>query len=108
MWVSLLRAWIFGIWALSIELFKRLKYGDLNEKYRNDVLNGSDEYRDVMISIMNVICGNIEIECASAVNSLSEFVKESGKYFFIANTHVTCWSKLANNDQKRQFSGSDV
>ena len=54
-----------------MELFKRLKYGDLNGKYRNDVLNGSDDFRDVMISIMNVICGNIEIECASAVNSLS-------------------------------------
>ena len=64
-----------------MELFKRLKHGDLNEKYRNDVLDGSDDFRDVMISIMNVICGNIEIECASAVNSLSEFVKESGKYF---------------------------
>ena len=64
-----------------MELFKRLKYGDLNGKYRNDVLDGSDDFRDVMISIMNVICGNIEIECASAVNSLSELVKESGKYF---------------------------
>ena len=63
-----------------MELFKRLKYGDLNGKYRNDVLDGYDDFRDVMISIMNVICGNIEIECASAVNSLSEFVKESGKY----------------------------
>ena len=72
-----------------MELFKRLKYGDLNEKYRNDVLDGSDDFRDVMISIMNVICGNIEIECASAVNSLSEFVKESGKYFskFLISDH---------------------
>ena len=94
---------------ISIELYTRLKYGDLNEKYRNDVLESGYPFaKDAMISAINVICGNIEIECASAVNSLSEFVKESGKYFFIANTHVTCWSKLANNDQKRQFSGSDV
>ena len=62
-----------------MEFSYRLKYGDLNEKYRNDVLDGSDDFRDVMMSIMNVLCGNIEMECASAVNSLSEFVKsESG------------------------------
>ena len=64
-----------------MELFKRLKHGDLNGKYRNDVLDGSDDFRDVMMRIMNVLCGNIEMECASAVHSLSEFVKESGKYF---------------------------
>ena len=71
-----------------MELFERLKYGDLNEKYQNDVLDGSDEYRDVMMSIMNVICGNTEMECASAVNSLSEFVKESGKYVSTDKTHA--------------------
>ena len=60
-----------------MKLSNRLKYGDLNEKYRNDVLaNGNHFERDAMISAMNVICGNIEMECASAINSL---IPNSGK-----------------------------
>ena len=68
-----------GPYEISIELSNRLKYGDLNETYRNDVLvNGNHSERVAMISAMNVICGNIEIQCASAINSLSN----SGKSKF--------------------------
>ena len=59
-----------------MELSNRLKYGDLNEKYRNDVLASFNHFeRDAMISVVNVICGNIEIECASAINSLTSNIE---------------------------------
>ena len=64
-----------------MELSNRLKYGDLNEKYRNDVLASFNYFeRDAMISAVNVICGNIEIECASAINSLSNLSRDSENY----------------------------
>ena len=44
--------------------------------YRNDVLGrGNDTERVAMMSAMNVICGNIEIECASAINSLTSNIE---------------------------------
>ena len=59
-----------------MELSNRLKYGDLNEKYRNDVLASFNHFeRDAMISVVNVICGNIEIECASAINLLTSNIE---------------------------------
>ena len=75
---------------ISIELYTRLKYGDLNEKYRNDVLESGYPFaKDAMISAINVICGNIEIECASAL-----LRKPSGKsYFSNDNAHSAYWSK---------------
>ena len=67
-----------GAYAISIELSNRIKYGDLNENYRNDVLvNGNHFERVAMISAMNVICGNIEIQCASAINSLTNSGKSN-------------------------------
>ena len=75
-----------------MELSYRLKYGDLNEKYRNDVLASFDHFeRDAMISAVNVICGNIEIECASAINSLSN----SGKVNFSVKLIKTIQKNIA-------------
>ena len=70
-----------------MELSYRLKYGDLNEKYRNDVLASFNHFeRDAMISAVNVICGNIEIECATAINSLSNLSQYSEKYCISATS----------------------
>ena len=79
---------------ISIELYTRLKYGDLNETYQHDVLYSDNQFeRDAMISAMNVICGNIEIECASAINSKLEFEKPGKSYFSNDNAHAAKWSK---------------
>ena len=68
-----------------MELSNRLKYGDLNEKYRNDVLASGNHFeRDTMIRAMNVICGNIEIECAAASNSFTNIYVPTD-YTFVEN-----------------------
>ena len=41
-----------------------------------------------MMSAMNVICGNIEIECASAINSLSNLSQYSEKYCIRATSSL--------------------
>ena len=48
--------------------FKRLFRGDLREMYETLVINAREsEDRDKMMDAMNVMCGNIDIECAYAV-----------------------------------------
>ena len=93
-----------GPYQISMELFERLKYGDLKERYRNDVFHGFDEYRGVMMSIMNVICGKIEIECASAVDSLVNSPKLPGNYLSTDMGHVT-W--LIHSSSRRRLSRID-
>ena len=47
---------------------KRLIHGDLKERFENEVINNHDsEERDYMMATMNVMCGNIPIECAYAM-----------------------------------------
>merc|ERR1719312_1900483 len=43
-----------------------LKYGDLNDKYVNDVIYGNPDDRDAMMSVVNIMCGNINNDCAHA------------------------------------------
>ena len=39
--------------------------GDLKELYQREVLDAPDgEEREKMMSVMNIMCGNIEIDCA--------------------------------------------
>ena len=82
-----------GPYWISLELFKRLKYGDLKQKYTDDVLNSDQFERDVMMSAVNVICGNIEIECASAINSLSNFYLPT-EYTFAENSWGNLYYKI--------------
>ena len=85
-------------YQISIELCKRLKYGDLNEMYRNDVLdrgNLTRIERDAMITAMNVICGNVEIECAAAINSLTNLYVPTD-YTFVENSWGNSFYKIYN------------
>ena len=46
----------------------RIMHGDFKEEYEKEVLDARDgEVRDKMMGIVNVICGNVEIECAYAL-----------------------------------------
>ena len=67
--------------------------------YRIDVLgrgNGTERY--AMMSAMNVICGNIEIECASAINSLSLYVPTD--YTYVENPWGNSFFKIYNANMK--------
>ena len=46
----------------------RIMHGDLKTLYEREVLDAHDgEQRDKMMGAMNVMCGNVEIECAYAM-----------------------------------------
>ena len=64
--------------------------------YRNDVLGrGNGTERDAMMSAMNVICGNIEIECASAINSLTSLYVPTD-YTYVENPWGNSFFKIYN------------
>merc|ERR1712131_290105 len=50
----------------------RLKSGDLQQRYEDEVINIDHSDRDAMMSVMNAICGNLELECAYASYFYSE------------------------------------
>ena len=53
---------------MCLEPFKRLIHGDLREMYEQLVILAPEsEERDFWMGIMNVMCGNVELECAYAV-----------------------------------------
>ena len=91
---------------IFIELCKRLKYGDLTENYQNDVQNG-DKFEQVALkSAMNVICGNIDTDCALAINSLSNLYAPSDYTFaenFWGNSFYKIYTESLNyGDAKAQ------
>ena len=52
---------------MPVELCIRLMHGDLRDDYERLVLGARDgDDREAMMSVMNVMCGNIELECAYA------------------------------------------
>ena len=52
---------------MSVKPCLRIMHGDLKELYEYQVLDAPDgEGRDSMMSVMNIVCGNIEMECAYA------------------------------------------
>ena len=66
---------------MSMELFKRLKSGDLRQRYEDEVIHTGHPDRDVMMVIMNTMCGNMELDCAYATYAYSEhaYYGEPGK-----------------------------
>ena len=62
----------FLTYDMSMELFKRLKSGDLRQRYEDEVINIDHPDRDAMMSIMNVMCGNMELDCAFSTYHYSE------------------------------------
>jgi len=53
---------------LNHEACQRIMHGDLKDDYEKEVLDARDgEVRDKMMGVMNVMCGNVEIECAYAL-----------------------------------------
>ena len=64
------------------ELYKRIMKGDLTELYRTQVIDAPDSKdREAMMSVMNVMCGNIEIECAYAAFELWDSVIDGRNIF---------------------------
>jgi len=52
---------------LNHDACQRIMHGDLKEFYEYEVIDApDDEDRESMMTVMNVMCGNIEIECAYA------------------------------------------
>ena len=49
-----------------MELCKRLKYGDLRERYENEVIYANHDERISFITAVNIMCGNADISCAYA------------------------------------------
>ena len=54
-----------------MELCKRLKYGDLRERYENEVIYDNHEERVSFLTVVNIICGNVEVECAYAAAGIA-------------------------------------
>ena len=65
-----------------MELHKRLKYGDLRERYENEVIYGNHEERVSFITVVNIICGNVEVDCAYASSGIGwTMLAGTGKLF---------------------------
>jgi len=65
---------------------QRIMHGDLKELYESQVLDAPDfgeegDQRAYMMSLMNVMCGNIEIECAYAAFDLWDGVRDGRNIF---------------------------
>ena len=54
-----------------MELCKRLKYGDLRERYENEVIYDNHEERVSFLTVVNIICGNVDVECAYAAAGIA-------------------------------------
>ena len=65
-------------------------HGDLTALYQREVLDAPDgEEREKMMSVMNIMCGNIEIDCAYAAFDHYESIRNGrnifeqlGKWYF--------------------------
>ena len=67
---------------MSVELYERIMHDDLRELYRTQVIDAPDSKdREAMMSVMNVMCGNIEIECAYAAFELWDSVIDGRNVF---------------------------
>ena len=56
--------------------------GDLTDLYQREVLDAPDgEEREKMMSVMNIMCGNIEIDCAYAAFDHFESVRDGRNIF---------------------------
>ena len=57
-------------------------HGDLTDLYQREVLDAPDgEDREKMMSVMNIMCGNIEIDCAYAAFDHFESVRDGRNIF---------------------------
>ena len=63
-----------------MELCKRLKYGDLRERYENEVIYDNHEERVSFITVVNIMCGNADISCAYASSGVG-WLWMAGKSF---------------------------
>ena len=67
---------------MFVELCIRIMYGDLRKLYQEQVLNAPDsDDREAMMSVMNVVCGNMELECAYAAWEHWETVQDGRNIF---------------------------
>merc|ERR1711917_128525 len=59
---------------------ERLKYGDLRDRYLNEVIYGDHEERVSFITVVNIMCGNADISCAYASSAVG-WLWMAGKSF---------------------------
>ena len=70
------------MFPIFVELCIRIMYGDLRKIYQEQVLNAPDsDDREGMMSVKNVVCGNIELECAYAAWEHWETVQDGRNIF---------------------------
>merc|ERR1711990_995914 len=59
---------------------ERLKYGDLRERYENEVIYDNHEERVSFLTVVNIICGNVDVECAYAAAGIAAVSEEPNDY----------------------------
>merc|ERR1711990_752526 len=59
---------------------ERLKYGDLRERYENEVIYDNHEERVSFLTVVNIICGNVDVECAYAAAGIATVSEELNDY----------------------------
>ena len=66
----------------SVEPCLRIMRGDLKDDYEREVLDAPDgEEREKMMSVMNIMCGNIEIDCAYAAFDHYDSIRDGRNIF---------------------------
>merc|ERR1711917_158719 len=71
---------------LNHDACQRIMHGDLKELYEYQVLDAPDfgeegDQRRAMMSVMNIMCGNMEIECAYAAFEFWDSVRDGRNIF---------------------------
>merc|ERR1719394_1126052 len=77
---------------------ERLKYGDLRERYENEVIYANHDERISFLTVVNVICGNVDVECAYAAHAtVSEKPSDYNlpdDYFFVTKSWGSIFYKV--------------
>ena len=67
---------------MPLESLKRIIEGDLRETYEHLVINApNSDDRDKMMAVVNVMCGNVEIECAYAALPIFNVLRDESNIF---------------------------
>ena len=71
---------------MSVNPCLRIMHGDLKDLYEYQVLDAPDfgeegDQRRAMMSVMNIMCGNMEIECAYAAFEFWDSVRDGRNIF---------------------------
>ena len=78
---------------MPLESLKRIIEGDLREAYEHLVINApNSDDRDKMMAVVNVMCGNVEIECAYAALPTFNVLRDESNIFEQKGQSYICYS----------------